>query len=137
MFCCSQLERLCVILTLSFILSTQGSGGYGVVYYGNYTADDGSQLPAAVKVISNSDYDEAHSSKFKTFQDEVDMILLFRGNDCIVQVYSYCLDFPRAYIVYEYLPNDTLARFIHNNAVRHSYLQILQVRSARLNRCFV
>jgi len=104
-----------------------GSGGYGVVYYGMYATEGGAALPAAIKVISNSDYDEAHSSKFKTFQDEVDMILLFRGNDCIVQVYSYCLEFPRAYIVYEYLPNDTLARYIHNAAARRSYLQILQI----------
>ena len=47
--------------------------------------------PAAVKVISNSDYDENHKSKFKTFQDEVDMLKLFQGNDCIVQIYKHCL----------------------------------------------
>lgn len=79
-------------------------------------------------MISNSDYDEAHKSKFKTFKDEVEMLSLFKGNDCIVQVYTYCLDFPRAYIIYEYLPNDTLARSIHGKLVRQSYLQILQVR---------
>ena len=55
------------------------------------------------------------------------MLSLFGGNDCIVQIYTYCLDFPRAFIVYEYLPGDTLARYIHGRDMRLSYLQILQV----------
>jgi len=104
-----------------------GSGGYGVVYYAEYNPSEGAVLPAAVKVISNSDYDDIHANKFKTFKDEVEMLRLFRGNDCIVQIYTYCLEFPRAYIVYEYLPGDTLARYIHGREARLSYLQILQI----------
>mmetsp|Transcript_39962 Transcript_39962/g.94947 ORF Transcript_39962/g.94947 Transcript_39962/m.94947 type:complete len:376 (-) Transcript_39962:8-1135(-) len=104
-----------------------GSGGYGMVYKGTLTRN-GKQQDVAVKVISNSDTDELHLSKYKSFQDEIATLSLFRGNDCIVQIHDSILDYPRAVIIYEYLENDTLARLIHKRPNRSlNYLEVLQM----------
>mmetsp|Transcript_6259 Transcript_6259/g.17509 ORF Transcript_6259/g.17509 Transcript_6259/m.17509 type:complete len:666 (+) Transcript_6259:1691-3688(+) len=103
-----------------------GSGGYGVVYQGTLHRD-GKDLEVAVKVISNSDNSEIHMSKYKSFEDEVHTLSLFQGNDCIVKIYDYVLDYPRAMIFYEYLANDTLGRLVHRNHTRLNYLEVLQM----------
>lgn len=78
-------------------------------------------------MISNSDQDELHSSKYKSFVDEVETLSLVQGNDCIVTMYEYVLDYPRAIIFYEFLENDTLGRLIHKARRKLNYLEVLQM----------
>jgi len=103
-----------------------GGGGYGVVYRGTLLRGT-KVLDVAVKVISNSDQDELHSSKYKSFVDEVETLSLVQGNDCIVTMYEYVLDYPRAIIFYEFLENDTLGRLIHKARRKLNYLEVLQM----------
>lgn len=71
--------------------------------------------------------------KYKSFVDEVSTLSLFQGNDCIVKIYDYVLDYPRAIVFYEYLANDTLARLVHRRMKMLNYLEILQVPYFRLS----
>ncbi|PIA26011.1 hypothetical protein AQUCO_10100011v1 [Aquilegia coerulea] len=91
--------------TLNFSESNKiGSGGYGVVYKGQFPNGD----LVAVKVLEENDVVE------ETFMAEVNtMVQACHRN--LVKLYGYCCERDMKALVYEYMENGSLDRILYEN----------------------
>ncbi|KAG6768674.1 hypothetical protein POTOM_027601 [Populus tomentosa] len=88
-----------------------GQGAYGTVFKGKLT----SEIPVAVKVLSNS------SEKGEEFVNEMaTMARIHHVN--VVRLIGFCADGFRRALVYEYLPNDSLQKFISSANAKNVFL---------------
>ncbi|WCJ41448.1 Protein kinase family protein [Euphorbia peplus] len=88
-----------------------GQGAYGTVYSGKLSDD----ILVAVKVLSNS------NGNGEEFVNEVGTIGTIHHVN-VVRLFGYCADgFDRA-LVYEYLPNDSLQKFISSSDAKSHFL---------------
>ncbi|XP_034892566.1 rust resistance kinase Lr10 isoform X2 [Populus alba] len=88
-----------------------GQGAYGTVFKGKLT----SEIPVAVKVLSNS------SEKGEEFVNEMaTMARIHHVN--VVRLIGFCADGFRRALVYEYLPNDSLQKFISPANAKNVFL---------------
>lgn len=99
-----------------------GDGGFGSVYLGNLR--DGKL--AAVKHLHRHNHTAAFSSK--SFCNEI-LILSSIDHPNLVKLHGYCSD-PRGLIlVYDYVPNGTLAEHLHGSkSKRKGYMMTWQTR---------
>jgi len=83
--------------------SKLGQGGYGQVYKGNLSNNS----PVAVKVLN------ASKGNGEEFMNEV--ISISRTSHVnIVNLLGFCLEGQKKALVYDYMPNGSLEKFIHN-----------------------
>ncbi|PNT28545.2 hypothetical protein POPTR_007G125600v4 [Populus trichocarpa] len=88
-----------------------GQGAYGTVFKGKLT----SEIPVAVKVLSNS------SEKGEEFVNEMGTMARIHHVN-VVRLIGFCADGFRRALVYEYLPNDSLQKFISSANARNVFL---------------
>ncbi|KAI9391681.1 hypothetical protein POPTR_007G125100v4 [Populus trichocarpa] len=88
-----------------------GQGAYGTVFKGMLT----SEIPVAVKVLSNS------SEKGEEFVNEMGTMARIHHVN-VVRLIGFCADGFRRALVYEYLPNDSLQRFISSANAKNVFL---------------
>ncbi|XP_011026383.1 PREDICTED: probable receptor-like protein kinase At1g67000 [Populus euphratica] len=88
-----------------------GQGAYGTVFKGKLT----SEIPVAVKVLSNS------SEKGEEFVNEMQTMARIHHVN-VVRLIGFCADGFRRALVYEYLPNDSLQKFICSANARNVFL---------------
>ncbi|XP_058185918.1 rust resistance kinase Lr10-like, partial [Rhododendron vialii] len=86
-----------------------GQGGYGIVYKGELSKD----VPIAAKILDN------FTGNGDDFINEVATIgTIYHVN--VVRLVGYCADGYKKALVYEYLPNDSLEKFISSDHKRAS-----------------
>ncbi|KAL9665305.1 hypothetical protein QQ045_020722 [Rhodiola kirilowii] len=91
-----------------------GQGGFGAVYKGRFV--DGGQEIAVKRLAQNSGQGDAE------FQNEV-MLLAKLQHKNLVQLLGFCLQGPHErLLIYEYLPNESLDKFLFNTSKRSSFL---------------
>lgn len=83
-----------------------GKGGFGKVYKG--LIDDGSLLVAVKRLASNSQQGE------REFVTELETLSKLRHRN-LVSLIGYCNEEGEMILVYEYMPNGTLADHLHKN----------------------
>uniref|UniRef100_A0A6M2EK52 Protein kinase domain-containing protein n=1 Tax=Populus davidiana TaxID=266767 RepID=A0A6M2EK52_9ROSI len=88
-----------------------GQGAYGTVFKGKLT----SEIPVAVKVLSNS------SEKGEEFVNEMETMARIHHVN-VVRLIGFCADGFRRALVYEYLPNDSLQKFISPANAKNVFL---------------
>ncbi|KAG6767570.1 hypothetical protein POTOM_028780 [Populus tomentosa] len=88
-----------------------GQGAYGTVFKGKLTSD----IPVAVKVLSNS------SEKGEEFVNEMETMARIHHVN-VVRLIGFCADGFRRALVYEYLPNDSLQKFISSANAQNVFL---------------
>jgi len=88
-----------------------GRGAYGTVFKGKLT----SEIPVAVKVLSNS------SEKGEEFVNEMGTMARIHHVN-VVRLIGFCADGFRRALVYEYLPNDSLQKFICSANAKNVFL---------------
>ncbi|KAI5582903.1 hypothetical protein BDE02_07G117400 [Populus trichocarpa] len=88
-----------------------GQGAYGTVFKGKLT----SEIPVAVKVLSNS------SEKGEEFVNEMGTMARIHHVN-VVRLIGFCADGFRRALVYEYLPNDSLQKFISSANAKNVFL---------------
>ncbi|KAI5582899.1 hypothetical protein BDE02_07G117000 [Populus trichocarpa] len=88
-----------------------GQGAYGTVFKGKLT----SEIPVAVKVLSNS------SEKGEELVNEMGTMARIHHVN-VVRLIGFCADGFRRALVYEYLPNDSLQKFISSANARNVFL---------------
>lgn len=88
-----------------------GQGAYGTVFKGKLT----SEIPVAVKVLSNS------SEKGEEFVNEMETMARIHHVN-VVRLIGFCADGFRRALVYEYLPNDSLQKFISSANAKNVFL---------------
>ncbi|GER49819.1 receptor serine/threonine kinase [Striga asiatica] len=81
-----------------------GQGGYGTVFKGQLS----SEIPIAVKLLNHT---KANNNKGEDFLNEVATIGKIRHVN-VVRLVGYCADGYRRALVYEYLENDSLEKYI-------------------------
>ncbi|KAI8536281.1 hypothetical protein RHMOL_Rhmol10G0245100 [Rhododendron molle] len=86
-----------------------GQGGYGIVYKGELSKD----VPIAAKVLNN------FTGNGDDFINEVATIGTIHHVN-VVRLVGYCADGYKKALVYEYLPNDSLEKFISSDHKRAS-----------------
>ncbi|KAL2902751.1 Cysteine-rich receptor-like protein kinase 19 [Bienertia sinuspersici] len=92
--------------------SKLGQGGFGIVYMG--TLGDGQAV--AIKRLSN-----ASGQGIREFKTEACLAAKLQHNN-LVKVYGYCLEKNEMLLVYEFVPNKSLDRFLFD-AKRGAYLK--------------
>lgn len=88
-----------------------GQGAYGTVFKGKLT----SEIPVAVKVLSNS------SEKGEEFVNEMGTMARIHHVN-VIRLIGFCADGFRRALVYEYLPNDSLQKFISSANAKNVFL---------------
>lgn len=88
-----------------------GQGAYGTVFKGMLT----SEIPVAVKVLSNS------SEKGEEFVNEMGTMARIHHVN-VIRLIGFCADGFRRALVYKYLPNDSLQKFISSANARNVFL---------------
>ncbi|KAL9340108.1 hypothetical protein Peur_066327 [Populus x canadensis] len=88
-----------------------GQGAYGTVFKGMLT----SEIPVAVKVLNNS------SEKGEEFVNEMGTMARIHHVN-VVRLIGFCADGFRRALVYEYLPNDSLQKFISSANATNVFL---------------
>eukprot|EP00951_Prasinocladus_malaysianus_P019380 scaffold156500_cov39-Prasinocladus_malaysianus.AAC.1 len=106
--------------------SMLGSGGYGEVYRGRWTPqpwaigalDDpaAEARDVAVKIMTASRNEKEKLDKKRSFQEEAGMMGRFRGCERVVDMVAADVESDNCWIVYELLPNGTLASRIHDES---------------------
>ncbi|KAI8551178.1 hypothetical protein RHMOL_Rhmol06G0165000 [Rhododendron molle] len=86
-----------------------GQGGYGIVYKGELSKD----VPIAAKILNN------FTGNGDDFINEVGTIGTIHHVN-VVRLVGYCADGYNKALVYEYLPNDSLDKFISSDHKRDS-----------------
>ncbi|KAF7130666.1 hypothetical protein RHSIM_Rhsim10G0165400 [Rhododendron simsii] len=86
-----------------------GQGGYGIVYKGELSKD----VPIAAKILNN------FTGNGDDFINEVATIGTIHHVN-VVRLVGYCADGYKKALVYEYLPNDSLEKFISSDHKRAS-----------------
>eukprot|EP00192_Tetraselmis_astigmatica_P001689 CAMPEP_0117680528 /NCGR_PEP_ID=MMETSP0804-20121206/18410_1 /TAXON_ID=1074897 /ORGANISM="Tetraselmis astigmatica, Strain CCMP880" /LENGTH=1991 /DNA_ID=CAMNT_0005490051 /DNA_START=420 /DNA_END=6397 /DNA_ORIENTATION=- len=113
-----------------------GAGGYGQVFRGRWTpcGADGSTLcdkarDVAVKVMTPTWNEKERLDKIRSFEEEAGMMGRFRGCEGIVEMIAADVsDSSFCWIVYELLPNGTLAERIHDpSQPRFSLLAMMRI----------
>lgn len=88
-----------------------GQGAYGTVFKGKLS----SEIPVAVKVLNNS------SEKGEEFVNEMGTMARIHHVN-VVRLIGFCADGFRRALVYEYLPNDSLQKFISSANAKNVFL---------------
>ncbi|XP_065866266.1 rust resistance kinase Lr10-like isoform X2 [Euphorbia lathyris] len=88
-----------------------GQGAYGTVYKGKLSHE----IMVAVKVLSNS------KGNGEEFVNEVGTIGRIHHVN-VVRLFGFCADGFRRALVYEYLPNDSLQKFISSSQTKSPFL---------------
>ncbi|WCJ41423.1 PR5-like receptor kinase [Euphorbia peplus] len=89
-----------------------GKGAYGTVYRGKLSDD----ILVAVKVLINNS-----KGNGEEFVNEVGMIGTIHHVN-VVRLFGFCADRFRRALVYEYLPNDSLQKFISSSHTKSHFL---------------
>ncbi|KAI3759146.1 hypothetical protein L6452_06726 [Arctium lappa] len=97
-----------------------GRGGFGKVYKG-FLKDDGSNIIVAIKMLSSMS-DQGASE----FRAEVEMLSQIRHCN-LVSLIGYCNEGREMAIVYEYMPEGSLADHLHKGGSPLSWLQLLKI----------
>ncbi|KAL8534693.1 hypothetical protein ACS0TY_010646 [Phlomoides rotata] len=106
-FCYSDIRRM----TNEFSEKV-GEGGYGVVYKGKLT----SEISVAVKVLNNT-----KEKRGEEFVNEVSTMGRIHHVN-VVRLVGFCAEGFRRVVVYEFLPNDSLEKFIFQTESKRSSL---------------
>ncbi|KAG6767568.1 hypothetical protein POTOM_028778 [Populus tomentosa] len=88
-----------------------GQGAYGTVFKGKLT----SEIPVAIKVLINS------TEKGEEFVNEMETMARIHHVN-VVRLIGFCADGFRRALVYEYLPNDSLQKFISSANAKNVFL---------------
>ncbi|MFS7966422.1 putative protein kinase RLK-Pelle-CrRLK1L-1 family [Helianthus anomalus] len=97
-----------------------GRGGFGTVYKGQISSEEGGQVAAIKRLDSMSNQGESE------FRVEIDMLSTLRHCH-LVSLIGYCEDNKEKILVYEYMPNSSLYHHLHKGDTHLSWVTRLKL----------